>query len=226
MGILVGTRFVDMLFGLCEQGLSYCRRLRDAIDANRKVAEGDPELRCWFFDKPYSNMCFLRGKTHWGRTPELKTRRLMAMCNSVFVGWHNLKMSAVPPKVRLRHYVTVPTFWKTCEASRLLYLPSRLMVAYYSGTFDDNARRFGYLLLETAITESSIMLSVCFISASEYSVANIFFTARPQALAKDGCSKANKRVLAPVPYELLANTSSTDHYTVLETVRLIMWLLS
>lgn len=41
VGILVDARFADMPFVWYTQKLSYCRRSRDAIDANVKVTAGD-----------------------------------------------------------------------------------------------------------------------------------------------------------------------------------------
>lgn len=63
-GSLVNKRFADMLYAWCEQRLTNCRWLRDAIDANMKMAGEDPPLQCWFFNKPYTKMYAMCGGTH------------------------------------------------------------------------------------------------------------------------------------------------------------------
>lgn len=64
VGILVDTRSAGLTVVWFEQELFYCRRLRDAIDANMKGAEKDSELQCWFFNNPYTNMYCIHGGTH------------------------------------------------------------------------------------------------------------------------------------------------------------------
>lgn len=97
-GIFIDTRFVHTPFVRCEQELMYCRQKRDAIDANMEVAEADPELNCWFFGKPYTNLYLMRGSTHWTRVLEIEIRQRAAERNPIFAGLHNLKLFTVPPK--------------------------------------------------------------------------------------------------------------------------------
>lgn len=99
-----------MLFVQREQKLTYCRPRRDAIDANVKVAEGDLELKCWFFEKPYSNMYLMGGDTHRKRALEFEIRHRASVPSPIFVGWHNLKMLGVPPKDQHLHYVFVKDY--------------------------------------------------------------------------------------------------------------------
>lgn len=108
--IHVNTRFANMPFVWCERGLLYCRCLRDAIDANGKVAEKGPKLQCRFFDKPHFNMYLMRGRTHRARSMEFVTRHWTAMRKPVFVKWHSLEVPAVPTMDRHQYYVSVPVF--------------------------------------------------------------------------------------------------------------------
>lgn len=54
--ILIDTGFADLPFVRCEPKFLCCLRLRNTIDANAELLEGDPELKCWFIDKPYTNV--------------------------------------------------------------------------------------------------------------------------------------------------------------------------
>lgn len=60
VGTIVDTLLANMPFDRRKQKQPYCCRIRDAIDANIEVAEGDLELSCWLFDKPYTIMYPLR----------------------------------------------------------------------------------------------------------------------------------------------------------------------
>lgn len=99
-----------MSFARCEQETSYCRQLRHAIDAKVEVAERDPMLECWSFDKPYTNLNLKQCGTHRTRALELKICQGTSVRYSLFAVWHNLEMFAVPPKDRYCHYVAVPAF--------------------------------------------------------------------------------------------------------------------
>lgn len=61
---LVDTWFADISFFRCKQDFSYCSKLRDATDANVKIAEGFPELQCLLLEKLVTNMYLRRGGTH------------------------------------------------------------------------------------------------------------------------------------------------------------------
>lgn len=63
-GILFDAQGVDMPDVWCEQRLPHCRKLKDAIKANVKIAERDPELLYWFFGKPFTRVYLMRGDTH------------------------------------------------------------------------------------------------------------------------------------------------------------------
>lgn len=57
-------------------------------------------------------------------------------------------------------------------------MPLALMFVYCSSAIGGNAPRFGYLLLETAMTEFTAMSFECFGQAAEYIVVNMFVPAR------------------------------------------------
>lgn len=78
--------FVNMTFVSYEQELPYCCRWQDAIDAIMEVAERGPELRCWYFDKPYTNIYLVRGWKHWLRALEPETRPRTAVRSSISMG--------------------------------------------------------------------------------------------------------------------------------------------
>lgn len=94
---LINTHFENMLFVRFEQEMPYCRRLQDAIDARMEVAEDDPRLQRWFFDKPYMNLYLVHGGTHRTKALKIEVCQRTAVHNPMFVEWHNLKMFAVPP---------------------------------------------------------------------------------------------------------------------------------
>lgn len=79
------------------------------------------------------------------------------------------------------------------------------MFAYYPSTFGENAKRSGYILLETALTESTTLPFVCFILTAEYGTSDLFLPARFWALAEDGRACANEVMLAPLPHEKKAS---------------------
>lgn len=155
---------------------------------NMEVTEGDLELQCWFFDKPYTSMYLMPGGTHRTRALKFEIRHWTAVRNQVFVRLHNLEMFAARSNNCHLHYIAVPAFWRYWEALRVLCVPSPPMSAYYLSAFGDNAKRFGYLLLKAAMTKFTIMLFVCFTQADEYGAANSFPSARLRASAEDSSS--------------------------------------
>lgn len=107
----------------CEQELSHCCQLPVAIDKNMKVAEGDPELQCWFLQRPFTSMYIISGGICRKRASELKVRHRTALRNLIFVEWHNLEMFAVIPKHGYQHYVIVLAFWHNLKSYHLLSVP-------------------------------------------------------------------------------------------------------
>lgn len=79
------------------------------------------------------------------------------------------------------------------------------LFVYCSSAFCDNAQRFGYLLLETAIMELTIMSFVRLIQATEYGVAKLFMPARRWTLIENGRLCANEGVSVPLPSKIRAN---------------------
>lgn len=135
----------------------------DATDTNMKVAERNLEIDCWFFEKPHTNLYLMRGAPHRTRALELENRHRTAVRNPIFEGWHSLEMFAVPQKDQHLHNVSVPVFWRSIEASRMLCVPSPLMFAYFLRTFGGSTPRFGLLLLKIAMTDFTIMLFYVFL---------------------------------------------------------------
>lgn len=191
VGILADARLVDMSLAGCEQELVYCRWLRDTIDAHMEVTEGDLGLQCWFINKPYTNTCPMRGGTHRTRALKFEISQWKAVSIPVPVGRHNLEMLAVSPRNRYCYYVSGLAFWGNCEANHVLCVPSPSTSAYYSSGFGDMAQRFGYLLPETAVTEFTILIYVCFIQAEDYGTASSFWPAGLRALTENGRLRAN-----------------------------------
>lgn len=191
-----------MPFAWCEQEFFYCRRLRDAISANTEGKGGDLEIQCWLFDWSYTDTYLMCGETHRTRTLEAEICERAAVRNLIFAGCHNFETFAVLSKDSYCRYVSVSAFWGICEASRILCVSSPPIFAYYSSGFGDDTKRFGYLLLKTAITEFTIMFFACFIQFVEYGADNLFLPARLLALAEDGCAFAIEEVLAPIPCEM------------------------
>lgn len=63
-----------------------------------EVVEGDPELECCFLNKLYTDLYMMRGGNYLTRVLELKICQNAAVCNLIFVEWHNLVIFAVLPK--------------------------------------------------------------------------------------------------------------------------------
>lgn len=175
-----------------------CRRLRDALDADMEVTEGAPDLQCWFFNKPYTDLYLMHGGTHKTRASKFEIRQRTAVRNPVFVGWHNLEMFAVPPRDLSRYYVAVTGFWRDWEAHRMLCVPSPPVFAYYSGVLGDGGHCFGHLLRATAITEFTITSFVCFIRAAEFGATDLFLPPRLRAMIDEGRVSASDGVLIPL----------------------------
>lgn len=103
--------FAEIPSAQCERELYCFCRLRDAIDDVTEVAEGDLELQCWFFDKSYTNMHLMRGRTLWRRALEFEVRQRTVVRNPNLGRRNNLKLFAVTLKDRYWPYVSVPAFW-------------------------------------------------------------------------------------------------------------------
>lgn len=86
VGILKDTREADTLLIQREQKLNKVCGLRDATDANMEVNEEDLGLLCWFFNKPYNNMCLMRGGTQLRRVLEIEILHRTAGRNPTFLG--------------------------------------------------------------------------------------------------------------------------------------------
>lgn len=170
-----------------------------------EVSKGDPELQCWFFGKPYTDMYLMRGGTHQPRALEFKMCHGTSVRNPISVGWHKRVMFMVLPRDRHLHYVSVPASWQNVEVSCMLCIPSPPLIAYCSNAFGDNTPWFGHLLLETSIIEFTIMCLVCFIHATEHCVPDSFLFAPLWVLTEGGHLCANERVLVPLPNKLMAD---------------------
>lgn len=70
--IFIDARFANMLFIQDEQEVLNCHRLRDAIDAGIEAEDGDLQLQCGFFDKPYTRNYFPHGGSNRTCTLEFK----------------------------------------------------------------------------------------------------------------------------------------------------------
>lgn len=142
-------------------------------------------------------MYLMRGGTHRTRALKFETRFRTAMCNRFFELWYELKTFVVLPINCHRLYVTMLVPCQKLEAQRMFCVPSPPMSASCFSAFGNNASRFGHLLLETAMTKFMIVLSVCFVKATEYGVAELYMHARHPSLVKCGSLRANKGLLVP-----------------------------
>lgn len=138
------------------------------------MADGDSGLRYWFLDKRYTNMYLMCGGTHQMKALKLEICQWTAARSLVFERWHNLELFAASPNNFFRHYVFVFAFLPNWAAPHNMCIPSLSMFVYCFSSFGYNAKRFGYLLLQTAMKESTIMFLVCFSQAAEYDVAGFF----------------------------------------------------
>lgn len=114
-------------------------------------------------------------------------------------------MFAVSPKDGYRHYVSVSVYWRNRMASRVFYVPSSPMLAYYSNAFDGDAQRFGYCILKKAITKFTMMCFVCFDQAAGYGAVDLFWPACLRALAEEGRLRVNQEPFVSLPFETNAN---------------------
>lgn len=214
----MNNRSVDMLFVRCKQELPYCRRLKFAISANTEMTKEDLEPQCWLFDEPYTNMYLICGGTHRTRAVGIGTRHRVAVRYPIFVRWNNLTMFAVPRLNRYQYYVSVSAFWQNLEAPCIMCIPPHPIFAYYFRAFGETARLFGYLLLETAMTEFTIMYFVCFMQSVEYGTANLFLLARFQGLCEDSRVCVNQVLHALSLFEMRASALKRGVCTILATV--------
>lgn len=122
-----------------------------------EAPEGDRELECWLFDKTYINAYPMRVGTHRIKVMELEICHRTEVRTQGFVGWHKLEMFTVLSKDRHRRYVAVPAFWQNWEAPCILYVPSPPEFVFRLSAFGSTAKRFGYLLVDTAIKELMTM---------------------------------------------------------------------
>lgn len=178
--------------------MSYYRSLRVATDANMEVAKEDPWFQRGFFHKLFTNKYLIRGEMHRTRALEFEILQRTAVCSPIFEKWHNSKILLF-----LQEIFTCTTY--QCTSLRVMgrlpafyvcRIPS--MFAHYSCAFGGSAKRFGNLLLETAMTKFTVMYFVYFIQATEYGKANLFLPARLWALTENGCYHANEEIFAPL----------------------------
>lgn len=120
VGIVVDSPFANRAFVRCEEELFYCRVLRDANDTSMEGAEEDVGLQCWFSRQPYTSLYHMHGDTQWTRALEFDTSQGTAVCNPIFIEWHNLQIFAVSSEDRYRQYVSVSTLWQNWDANRML----------------------------------------------------------------------------------------------------------
>lgn len=85
-------------------------------------------------------------------------------------------------------------------------LPSPLIVLYYFRAFDNNVKRFGYFLLETAVKVFTTMFFACFIQASKYGTIDLFQPALRRASSGNGHARAIEWVIALLPCVVRAST--------------------
>lgn len=81
------------------------------------------------------------------------------------------------------------------EAPCIAGVPSPLLFVNSSSAFIDRAKRFGYHLLEAAMTEVTIMSLVCFILAAEYGETDLFLPAGFWSLVADDGSRESEVAL-------------------------------
>lgn len=116
-------------------------------------------------------MYLMCGQTYRTKTLKSGISQTTAERSAILVGWHNLEMLAVPPKDRHRHYISVPSFLQYCVARGIFRVLSPPIFAYFSSAFGGRAKRLGYLLLESAMAEFTIMSSICFMPPAEHNAA-------------------------------------------------------
>lgn len=97
-GILINKRFVGMTFDRCEEKLFYHRRLGDAIDVKMDGSEENPRVRCWFFNKLYTNLDHMHRDTHQTMSLDLMISQSTAVRNSIFTERHNLYLQCFRSK--------------------------------------------------------------------------------------------------------------------------------
>lgn len=130
------------------------------------VVEGVPDLQCWFFDKPYTNMNLMQGGTHQTRAPECVTRSLTDVCNPMFFCMKHLRnvcgsTASLPPALG-----GCACLLAKFEAHCMLCVPSLPSFTCYSSAFGDDAPRSGHLPFKVAVTEFTIMSFVYYIPAA------------------------------------------------------------
>lgn len=93
----------DTPFVLHVEGVAYVRRSYALLQRYREEStevEGLDWLSLCFFEPPF-NKCFLaRDAVEWWRELNFERRQRMHSNGRRCIGWHNLKMLAIPPRER------------------------------------------------------------------------------------------------------------------------------
>lgn len=84
IGTIIDARFAVTNITQCQQEVFCCHRLRYNIYARIKVEGGDPQLQCWFSDKPYTSYYLMYGGSRSTRTLKLKVFQQASVRNLSF----------------------------------------------------------------------------------------------------------------------------------------------
>lgn len=211
----IDARFANMPIFRCDQKVSYCRRLQNAIDLNMDVEYGYLPLRSWLFDKLYTSLYLMHGGSHRTSTMKFEVRQRTAPCSSSFACCHPLKLFAVLPRERLRYHVHVAPSWRELETDRMICVPTLPRFAKYLAASGNGSQPFGRLLCKTTATEFTVMSFVCFVWAAEFEVLDFFLPSRFCALCNEGRLRANERVFIPLSRKMRANVTDGSLYTMI-----------
>lgn len=123
---------LDMPYARCKEEGVYVKLLGDLIsvmdeDDREELAHQDSCCLRWTYDELWS----IQRHYCWWRDLEFERRMRHHGQFSVFAGWHNTELFAIPSDERSSYYVSVFDWWVAIEVSSILSVPSPSVLSYY-----------------------------------------------------------------------------------------------
>lgn len=135
----------------CPEDCEYVARLSAPVLSVKSASGWSNQVDVYtVLEGPYDVLPVFKNFGGWGRDcnfkPRVRTRRL-----PMLAGWHNVKLSAVPPSDRHSLYASVPHWLLGCEFRRKLHDPSPPVRSYF----------FYHIFPTTDLREDISRIAVC-----------------------------------------------------------------
>lgn len=148
---------IDALFAhlpsmLREHEVLHYRRLRDATSRRMELNDGDSQLRCWLYEKLYTNHYLIHGGSYRTGLLDFEVCRRTVAQNPFLVERRHLKLYAVPTRECHCFFSQVILSRRELDNHRMLCFPTSPMFAYYSGALKNEEQPISWLPNKTATT--------------------------------------------------------------------------